>query len=86
MTCKKILIELNDKLKLVNQREYDSFVNKGISFKLVGSLNTNHTNKLNLTQLDMVMKSVISNQYYLANKSPDMLIKNFKDSVIRELK
>lgn len=82
----KILIEQNERLKLIDKREYNRLIKGSHPFKLIGNVNTDMTNKLNQRQIEMLKISVQNNINYLANKSPVTFIANFNSTVIKEIK
>lgn len=85
MTSDKIVVMIGKEYHVFNDRKYKTLLDSGVTFKLIGSVNESMTLKLSERQKEKLKKSVEDNVVYLANKSPDQLIKNFKDSVLREV-
>lgn len=81
-----IVIEIEKQIRVVTKREFDVYLNSKKEFKTLGTLNEDVTNKLNKRQIERLEKIVNDNINFLANKSPVMFIKNFRDSVIKDLK
>ena len=82
----KIVIEINGNIKVITKREFDVLLNSKHPFKIQGTLNEDTTNKITKKQIEQLEIIVKSNINYLANKSPETFLKNFRDSVIRDLK
>lgn len=85
MTSDKIVVMIGKDYHVFNERKYKTLLDSGVTFKLIGSVNESLTVKLSPKQKERLAESVINNVVYLANKSPEQLIKNFKDSVLREV-
>lgn len=85
MTSDKIVVMIGKDYHVFNERKYKVMLDSGVTFKLIGSVNESLTVKLSSKQKERLAESVINNVVYLANKSPEQLIKNFKDSVLREV-
>lgn len=82
----KVVVEINGQTKVISKRDYDFYCRRSVNVKVIGTLNEDNTMKLSCKQIQILQKTVLDNIHFLANKSPEMLIKNFNDSVIKELK
>ena len=48
-------------------------------------LSSDFSNKLNLMQKEILLNAIKQNSHYLVNKSPERLVMNFKDVVLKDL-
>lgn len=82
----KIVVEVNQQIKVISKREFDFYCKRAANVRVIGTLNQDKGDKLTLYQIQKLQLLIQENIHFLANKSPEMLIKNFNDSVIKELK
>lgn len=81
----RIVVMIGKEYHVYNEAKYQLLLNSGVSFKLIGSVNESLMGRLNTRQKEALKDAFKRNIEYLANKSPDQLIKNFRDSVLREV-
>lgn len=81
----RIVVMIGKEYHVYNEAKYQLLLNSGADFKLIGSVNESLMGRLNTRQKEALKDAFKRNIEYLANKSPDQLIKNFRDSVLREV-
>lgn len=80
-----IVVQIGKQYHVYTELKYKTLLESGVTFKLIGTVNESLTGKISNKQRELLQESVKRNVLYLANKSSDQLIKNFKDSVLKEI-